>query len=76
MRRLCPTHSTLEFMPLGEKCTLDSDGCDVCYPNSTVDDRERRKALRCSLCPPNKGENAKRRPKHGKTKPKSKDKRR
>lgn len=41
--------------------------------NSMVDDRERRKDLRCSICKPNKGENAKRRGKHGKTKPKYKD---
>jgi hypothetical protein len=43
--------------------------------NSTVDNRERRKALKCSLCPPNRKENAKRKPKHGKAKPKHKDKR-
>jgi hypothetical protein len=44
--------------------------------NSTVDDRERRFDLGCSFCPPNRYENAKRRGKHGKTKPKYKDKRR
>jgi hypothetical protein len=44
--------------------------------NSTVDDRERRDDLLCSFCRPNRGENAKRRPKHGKTKPKKKDHRR
>lgn len=43
--------------------------------NSTVDRRERRKALDCSHCPPNQGENAKRRGKHGKTKPKRKQRR-
>lgn len=43
--------------------------------NSTVDNRERRKDLRCSICPPNKGENAKRKSKRGKGKPKSKFKR-
>ena len=43
--------------------------------NSTVDDRERRFDLGCSFCPPNKGENAHRRAKHGKTKPKYKNKR-
>lgn len=43
--------------------------------NSTVDDKERRLNLRCSFCRPNRGENAKRRPKYGKTKPKSKNKR-
>lgn len=37
--------------------------------NSTVDDRERRKKLKCSLCPPNRKENAKRKPKHGVKKP-------
>ena len=31
--------------------------------------------LRCSICPPNKGENASRKPKHGVKKPKHKDKR-
>jgi hypothetical protein len=43
--------------------------------NSTVDDRERRKQLRCSRCKPHRGENAnyKRR---GTQKPKSKNKRR
>lgn len=44
--------------------------------NNTVDDRERRKDLSCSYCKPNRGENAKCRRKHGKTKPKYKDKRR
>lgn len=44
--------------------------------NSTVDDRERRQVQRCSICPPNKGENANRRAKHGVTKRKYKDKRR
>lgn len=44
--------------------------------NSTVDNRERRNLLRCSFCPPNKGENCKHHSKHGKGKPKYKDKRR
>lgn len=44
--------------------------------NSTVDDRERRFDLNCSFCPPNRYENAKRRGKHGKTKPKYKNKNR
>jgi hypothetical protein len=43
--------------------------------NSTVDDRERRFDLRCSFCPPNKYENVKNYKKHGKTKPKYKNKR-
>lgn len=43
--------------------------------NSTVDDRERRFDLGCSFCKPNKGENAKRKGKHGKTKPKYKNRR-
>jgi hypothetical protein len=43
--------------------------------NSTVDDRERRKDLNCSFCPPNRGDNAKRRSKRGKGKPKYKFKR-
>ena len=43
--------------------------------NSTVVNRFRRGYLRCSICPPNKGENAKRKPKHGNKKPKYKDKR-
>lgn len=43
--------------------------------NSTVDDRERRKDLSCSFCPPNKGENEKRKSKRGNKKPKYKDKR-
>lgn len=43
--------------------------------NSTVDDRERRKKLKCSICPPNKGDNAKKKSKRGKGKPKSKFKR-
>jgi hypothetical protein len=33
--------------------------------NSTVDDRSRRFDLGCSLCPPNRYENAKRKPRHG-----------
>lgn len=44
--------------------------------NSTVDNRERRDDLSCSFCKPNRGENANRKAKHGKTKPKYKDKRR
>lgn len=44
--------------------------------NSTVDDRESRFDLSCSFCPPNRHENARRKAKHGKTKPKYKDKRR
>lgn len=43
--------------------------------NSTVDNRIRRKDLGCSFCPPNKGENAKRKAKHGNKKPKKKDRR-
>lgn len=43
--------------------------------NSTVDDRERRFDLSCSFCRPNKGENKKNHRKHGKTKPKYKNKR-
>lgn len=43
--------------------------------NSTVDNRERRFDLNCSFCPPNRGENKKRVGKHGKTKPKRKNKR-
>lgn len=44
--------------------------------NPTVDDRERRFDLRCSFCRPNRGENAKSCNRHGKGKPKYKDKRR
>lgn len=45
--------------------------------NSTVYKRIKRTAdgLRCSHCPPNKGENASRKPKYGEKKPKKKDKR-
>ena len=43
--------------------------------NSTVDDRESRFDLLCSFCRPNRGENAKSRPKHGRTKPRYKNKR-
>lgn len=43
--------------------------------NSTVDDRESRFDLSCSFCRPNKGENQKNYKKHGKTKPKYKNKR-
>lgn len=43
--------------------------------NSTVDDREQRFSLNCSFCRPNKGENCKHHAKHGKGKPKYKDKR-
>jgi hypothetical protein len=43
--------------------------------NSTVDDRERRFDLNCSYCRPNKGDNANRKAKHGKTKPRYKNKR-
>jgi hypothetical protein len=31
--------------------------------NSTVDNRERRRELHCDYCPPNRGENQKRKPK-------------
>lgn len=43
--------------------------------NNMVDDRERRKDLRCSYCRPNKGENQKNWRKHGKGKPKHKSQR-
>ena len=43
--------------------------------NSTVYNRLLRLDLNCSICPPNRGENSKRKSKHGKTKPKYKDKR-
>ncbi len=36
--------------------------------NNTVDDRQRRLDLKCSLCPPNRKENSNRKPKHGKIK--------
>jgi hypothetical protein len=60
-----------------DPCTCPVEFFD--YPaetNSTVDDRERRQDLGCSFCRPNRGENAKRRPRHGKTKPRAKEKRR
>jgi hypothetical protein len=48
-------------------------GGDFYEANSTVDKRKRRIAnLGCSYCPPNKGENAKRKAKHGSKKPKGK----
>lgn len=43
--------------------------------NSTVVNRENREHFRCPICPPNKGENSKRKPKRGVKKPKYKDKR-
>lgn len=39
---------------------------------SRVDKAERREDLRCSFCPPHRGENAKRKPKRGAKKPKGK----
>jgi hypothetical protein len=44
------------------------------HNNSAVDNRLRRRILKCSLCPPNRKENAKHSGKP-KTKPKYKDKR-
>lgn len=41
--------------------------------NPTVDNRLKRRDLKCSICPPNKGENKKRQCKHGKSKSKKKD---
>lgn len=66
--------------PESAGCTCDtatgseSRQCSYCRSdnNSTVDDRERRKKLKCALCPPNRHENAKRKPKHGAKKPKRK----
>jgi len=43
--------------------------------NSTIDDRESRNDLYCSFCRPNRGENKKNYKKHGRTKPKYKNKR-
>lgn len=37
--------------------------------------KRKRDTLRCDICPPNRGENAKRKAKHGNKKPKYKDKR-
>ena len=64
-------------------CTCDTPTgsenrrCGFCKAesNSRVDKQTRRKWLRCPICPPNKGENSKRRAKHGSKKPKYKDKR-
>lgn len=42
--------------------------------NSSVDKKNRRFQLRCGICPPNKGENANRKPRHGAKKPKYKTK--
>lgn len=56
-----------------EQCTCEDLGtCSFCEANSTVDDRERRQKLRCPLCKPNRGENAKRRSKRGAKKPRGK----
>lgn len=43
--------------------------------NETAYNRLLRLDLNCSICAPNKGENSKRKPKHGVKKPKKKDKR-
>jgi hypothetical protein len=43
--------------------------------NSSAYKKHRRELQRCPICPPNKGENAKRHAKHGETKPRRKDKR-
>lgn len=52
--------------------TCDGEACDVCEPTSRQDKAERRLDLACSFCPPNKGENRKRRAKHGAKKPRGK----
>jgi hypothetical protein len=44
--------------------------------NRTEKTYQRRNTLRCDICPPNRGENAKRRAKYGKTKPKYKTEKR
>ena len=41
--------------------------------NRTDKAYRRKKTLRCDICPPNRGENAKRKPKHGVKKAKHKD---
>lgn len=43
--------------------------------NRSVDNKEKRFELRCSFCPPNRGENCKNYKKHGSKKPKYKNKR-
>lgn len=43
--------------------------------NPRVDNLERRLDLKCSFCPPNKGDNSKHKGKHGKGKAKYKSKR-
>ena len=43
--------------------------------SSSVFNKLERYKLKCSICPPNAGENWKRKGKHGKTKAKYKDKR-
>lgn len=40
--------------------------------NRTEKMAARKNTLKCTICRPNRGENAKRRPKYGKTKPKHK----
>lgn len=63
---------------------IDDDDTDANLPfmldkigevNSTVVNRMARRRLKCSICPPNKGENEKRKAKHGAKKPRSKNKR-
>lgn len=84
----CKDHKPCACTKSGKSCCYcDFEGTRPCVreksdlfeaieANNTVDDRARRQALRCPFCKPNRGENAKRRPKHGKTKPKAKEKRR
>lgn len=40
--------------------------------NKTVKHQEFKRKLKCPVCPPNRGENSKRKPKHGTKKPKAK----
>ena len=65
-------------------CVGWTDGSDVIVPDITLDDYlveansrseklKNKKHLNCSFCPPNRGENATRQPKHGVKKPKHKD---
>lgn len=59
-----------KFGVRGPQC--NGEACDVCSPTSKQDRAARRLELFCSYCPPNKGENSGRKPKHGAKKPRGK----
>lgn len=61
---LLKEEEAIERLAASGRISVD-EGFSYLETTSSIDKKERRKELRCSYCPPNRGENAKRKPRHG-----------